>query len=317
MTSHAAPDEITSVAVVGAGTIGASWATYFLARGLGVVAVEPVAAIRAGLPEAIARDWPALADAGLVAAGASPGKLTVVAAPEDLAGSGVGFVQENVREELALKQEALRALDAALPADVLIASSTSGLKASDLQAHCADPGRILVGHPMNPPHLIPLVEIVGGTATDPGAIRAACAFYAAIGKRPVVLNREVVGHLATRLTVALWREAAFLVASGVASVEDVDAAVTHGLGLRLAVAGPHLSYHMGGGEAGLAGFFAWAREPLAQWCADLGDVALSPELEAKLVDGLRAETGGAAVSELTRQRDRGLAALLKALHSGS
>lgn len=317
MTSHAAPGEITRVAVVGAGTIGASWATYFLARGLGVVAVEPVAAMRERLPEAIARNWPALADAGLVAAGASPAKLTLVAAPEELAGSGVGFVQENVREELALKQETLRALDAALPADVLIASSTSGLKASDLQAHCANPGRILVGHPMNPPHLIPLVEIVGGAATDPGAIRAASAFYAAIGKRPVVLNREVVGHLATRLTVALWREAAFLVASGVASVEDVDAAVTHGLGLRLAVAGPHLSYHMGGGEAGLAGFFAWAREPLAQWCADLGDIALSPELEDKLVDGVRAETGGAAVSELAQQRDRGLAALLKALHAGS
>lgn len=317
MSSYADPAGISRIAVVGAGTIGASWASYFLARGLDVVAVEPAATTRERLPEAVARNWEALADAGLVTASAHPGRLTIVETPEDLAGSGVGFVQENVREELALKQETLRRLDATLPADTLIASSTSGLKASDLQARCARPGRIMVGHPMNPPHLIPLVELVGGAATDAAALQAAAAFYAAIGRRPVILNREVIGHLATRLTVALWREAAFLAANDVASVEDIDAAVTHGLGMRLAVAGPHLSYHMGGGEAGLAGFFAWARGPLAQWCADLGDVALSPGLEAKLIDGVSREAGAVAVPELAQRRDRALAALLKALHTGA
>lgn len=315
MSVYTRPEAIRCVGVVGAGTIGASWASYFLAQGLSVVIVEPAAPVRDGLRDAIARNWLALDEAGLVRPGASPDRLSVLTSPDELAGRPVDFVQENVREDLALKQDTLGALDAALPETVLIASSTSGLRASELQRRCARPERVLVGHPMNPPHLIPLVEIVGGARTEPDAIRAASAFYRAIGKRPVVLEREVVGHLATRLTVALWREAAFLVESGVASVEDVDAAVTHGLGMRLAVAGPHLSYHMGGGEAGLAGFFDWARGPLASWCADLGDVTLTPELEAKLVRGVVEEADGAPVAALARRRDYALAALLRALHS--
>lgn len=315
MSVYTRPEAIRCVGVVGAGTIGASWASYFLARGLSVVVVEPAQPVRDRLRDAVARNWLALDEAGLVLADASPDRLTVLASPDDLAGLPVDFVQENVREDLALKQDTLRAIDAAMPESVLIASSTSGLRASDLQLCCARPGRVLVGHPMNPPHLIPLVEIVGGARTEPDAIAAACAFYRAIAKRPVVLEREVVGHLATRLTVALWREAAFLVESGVASVEDVDAAVTHGLGMRLAVAGPHLSYHMGGGEAGLAGFFGWARDPLASWCADLGDVALTPELEDKLVRGVVEEARGEPVATLARRRDAALAALLRTLHA--
>lgn len=306
---------IRRVAVVGAGTIGASWATYFLARGLQVVAVEPMAEARERLRPAIARNWIALEAAGLVDAAGSPDRLEVLESPAALVGAGIDFVQENAREQLALKQETLRALDAVLAPDVLIASSTSGLRASDLQQGCLHPQRVLVGHPMNPPHLIPLVEIVGGRQTAPEAIRAASAFYAAIGKRPVVLNKEVIGHLATRLTVALWREAAFLVEQGVASAADVDAAVTHGLGLRLAVAGPHLSYHMGGGEAGLAGFFAWAREPLAEWCADLGEIAITPQLEAALVESVAAATRGKSVAELALARDRALATVLRHLHA--
>lgn len=305
---------ISCVAVVGAGTIGASWATYFLARGLEVVVVEPMAQARERLRPAIARNWAALEAAELVAAGATPERLVVLEEVGDLQGREIGFVQENTREQLDLKQEALRALDAVLPPKVLIASSTSGLKASELQVLCRHPERVLVGHPMNPPHLIPLVEIVAGARTAPEAVNAACAFYAAIGKRPVLLNKEVVGHLATRLTVALWREAAFLVQSGVASVEDVDAAVTHGLGLRLAVAGPHLSYHMGGGEAGLAGFFGWARGPLAEWCGDLGNVEITPELEAVLVEGVAAATKGRPVAELASRRDEDLASVLRVLH---
>lgn len=318
MASHyPEPGAIACVAVVGAGTIGASWATYFLARGLEVAVVEPIAEVRERLRPAIARNWLALEAAGLVAVGVTPERLVVLEEVAGLKSRNIGFVQENTREQLDLKQETLRALDEVLPPEVLIASSTSGLKASDLQVLCRHQERVLVGHPMNPPHLIPLVEVVAGAGTAPEAVSAACAFYAAIGKRPVLLKKEVVGHLATRLTVALWREAAFLVESGVASVEDVDAAVTHGLGLRLAVAGPHLSYHMGGGEAGLAGFFAWARGPLTEWCGDLGEVELTRELEAVLVAGVVAATKGRPVAELASRRDEGLAAVLRGLHGAS
>uniref|UniRef100_UPI002FC87C63 3-hydroxyacyl-CoA dehydrogenase NAD-binding domain-containing protein n=1 Tax=Bosea sp. (in: a-proteobacteria) TaxID=1871050 RepID=UPI002FC87C63 len=143
---------ISCVAVVGAGTIGASWATYFLARGLEVVVVEPMAQARERLRPAIMRNWAALDAAGLVATGATPERLVVLEGVGELDGRGIGFVQENTREQLELKQEALRALDAVLPPEVLIASSTSGLKASELQALCRHPERVLVGHPMNPPH---------------------------------------------------------------------------------------------------------------------------------------------------------------------
>jgi carnitine 3-dehydrogenase len=307
-------NRIQQVAVVGTGTIGASWATYFLARGLDVIAVEPVAAVHRRLRSAMEHNWIALEAAGLVRAGASIDRLIVTKNVDALAEQRVDFVQENVHEHLDLKQATLRSLDAILPPDVIIASSTSGLKASDLQDGCTHPERVLVGHPMNPPHLIPLVEIVGGRRSADAALQAAVNFYAAIGKRPVLLNKEVIGHLATRLTVALWREAALLVQNGVASVQDVDAAVTHGLGLRMAVAGPHLSYHMGGGEAGLAGFFGWAREPLRQWCADLGTIKIDSELETVLVEGVTAATSGRSVQELATRRDEALAIVLRDLH---
>ncbi|MEW6640285.1 MAG: 3-hydroxyacyl-CoA dehydrogenase NAD-binding domain-containing protein [Pseudomonadota bacterium] len=309
-----AADRIRRVAVVGAGTIGTSWAGYFSGKGLDVVVVEPDDAARGRVVEAVAQCHRAMAAAGLRDPAAPAGQLAVVADIPALAGQAIDFVQENVREQLAVKQTTLRALDALLPADVVIASSTSGLAASELQDGCAHPQRVLVGHPMNPPHLLPLVEIVGGRATAPAAVQAAADFYEAIGKRPVTLNKEVIGHLATRLTVALWREAACLVRDGVASVADVDAAVTHGLGLRLAVAGPHLSYHLGGGEGGLAGFFAWAREPLRQWCADLGTLDLDAGLEAKLVAGVTAATEGHSVAALSQRRDAALARLLAQVH---
>lgn len=312
MTPRAA-DRIRRIAVVGAGTIGMSWAGYFSGRGFDVVVVEPQAAARERVPDAVAQCHRAMATARLRDPAAATGAVTVIEAIAALDGAAIDFVQENVREQLAVKQATLRALDALLPPDVLIASSTSGLGASDLQDGCVHPQRVLVGHPMNPPHLLPLVEIVGGRATSPDAVQAAAGIYAAMGKRPVVLNREVIGHLATRLTVALWREAACLVRDGVASVADVDAAVTHGLGLRLAVAGPHLSYHLGGGDNGLAGFFAWAREPLQGWCDDLGTLTLDADLEAKLAAGIAAAVGDHGVAELAQWRDTALAGVLAQL----
>jgi len=306
---------VKHVAIFGAGTIGASWVTYFLAKGLEVTAIDPSDDVRDGLRRAVAMNWRGMEAAGLVTAEASPDQLTILSEPHDLRGRQIDFVQENVRELLALKQETLRVIDENLPPDVIVASSTSGLSPSKIQERCRHRERILVGHPMNPPHLIPLVEIVGGSDTATGAIDAAVEFYRLVGKRPVVLHREILGHLATRLAAALWREAAYLVDSGVATVEDVDAAVTDGLGLRLAVAGPHMSYHLGGGAAGLSGFFDWARGPLHEWCESLGSVTLDAKLEAKLVLGVSDAAKGQSVAKLTKARDAALAGILKVLHA--
>ncbi len=309
-------DAVTQVAVVGAGTIGASWITAFLAKGLAVTAVENSAETRDQLRATIARNWIGMEAAGLVASGASPDRLTILSDLRELEGRPIDFVQENVREQLDLKRETLQGIDAVVAPDVIIASSTSGLTASSIQQGCRHPERVLVGHPMNPPHLIPLVEVVGGERTAPGAVDAVIRLYRALGKRPVRLDKEIVGHIVTRLTAALWQEAAFLVDAGVASVEDVDLAVTHGLGLRLAVAGPHMVYHMGGGAGGLAGFFSWARGPLQSWCADLRPVILDSALEAKLVAGAVAAAGGRSIAELAERRDVALSGILRLLHSG-
>jgi len=227
--------DIKHVAVIGAGTIGASWAAYFLSRGLSVTASDP----SPGAPDLIRRmvenAWRFEADPVAAVAGAD-------------------FVQESAPERLDVKQPLLARLDAALPADVVIASSTSGLLASRLSELCAHAERVVIGHPFNPPHLIPLVEVVGGAKGSPEAVRAAMEFYRAIGKYPIEIKKEVPGHLANRLQAALWREAVHLVAEGVASVADVDAAISEGPGLRWALMGPHTTFHLAGGEGGMAHF---------------------------------------------------------------
>jgi 3-hydroxyacyl-CoA dehydrogenase len=314
MTEYRTGHQIRRVCVFGAGTIGASWAAYFLAHGLAVTVIDPAPDVQARVRAAIAAAWPKLRllDPALNIAPPSRIAFFSEACPAAL---DVDFVQENMAERLADKQAALALIDSLAPPEVVIASSTSGLTMSDLQARCATPGRTIIGHPMNPPHLIPLVELVGGRLTDPAALQAARGFYEAIGKKVVGLRKEMIGHLATRLTVALWREAAYLVASGAATVADVDAAVTYGPGLRSAVAGPHLSYHLGGGPGGLAAFFGWAREPLAAWCGDLGSPVIDAGLEAALVEGVQAATGGRPVAELAAERDERLLRVLQALYA--
>ena len=218
--------EIRQVAVIGAGTIGASWAAYFLSRGLRVRASDPSPGAPDLMRRMIAEAWPILMRLG-GKADADPEAWTFLADPAEAA-TGCDFVQENAPERLAIKQDLLARIDAALPPDVVIASSTSGLLASRLSEGCAHPGRVVIGHPFNPPHLIPLVEVVGGARGSPEAVAAAIGFYRAIGKHPIEIRKEVPGHLANRLQAAIWREAVHLVAEGVASVADVDAAITEG-----------------------------------------------------------------------------------------
>jgi carnitine 3-dehydrogenase len=300
---------IRRVAVVGTGTIGMSWAATFLSRGLEVRASDPAPEAEARLRNFIDAAWPMLARLGPIAA-TPPHHLLTFCADAESAVAAADFVQENAPERTAIKQELLARIDAVLPPDIVIASSSSGLLMSRLQESCRHPGRCVIGHPFNPPHLIPLVEIVGGAQTAPATIERAMAFYTAIGKRPIHIRREVAGHVANRLQAALWREAVHLVAAGVASVADVDTAISEGPGLRWALMGPHLTFHLAGGSGGMAHFLEQLGPPLESWWDDLGSPRLTPEVRAALAKGVAAEAGTRDIAALAAERDRFLVDLL-------
>ncbi len=300
---------IRRVAVAGTGTIGMSWAATFLSRGLEVTASDPAPGAEARLRHFIDAAWPVLARLGPIAA-TPPHHLLIFCADVESAVAAADFVQENAPEREATKQELLARIDAALPAQIVIASSSSGLLVSRLQAACRHPERVVIGHPFNPPHLIPLVEIVGGAQTAPATIEQAIAFYSGIGKRPIHIRREVKGHVANRLQAALWREAVHLVAAGVASVADVDTAISEGPGLRWALMGPHLTFHLAGGSGGMAHFLDQLGPPLEGWWEDLGSPRLTPEVRAALAEGVAAEAGPRDIAALAAERDRFLVDLL-------
>jgi carnitine 3-dehydrogenase len=299
---------IDRVAVIGAGTIGASWAAFFLARGLSVAASDPAPQAEAALRHFVTAAWPALRCLG---APESPpfDRLSFHAEPE-AAAAGADFVQENAPEREPVKREVLRRLDAVLPASVIIASSSSGLLISRLQADCHHPERCVIGHPFNPPHLVPLVEVVGGEKTAPATVERALAIYAALGKRPIHIRREVKGHVANRLQAALWREAVHLVASGVASVGDIDTAISEGPGIRWALMGPHLTFHLAGGTGGIAHFLDQFAGPMEDWWQDLGQPQMTGTVRQKLAEGISAEAAGRSIDELATERDRLLIEIL-------
>lgn len=300
---------VKRVGVVGAGTIGASWAAYFLARSLDVVVSDPAPNAREAILEKIHRFWPILERTGLTP-GASLDRLTITKdGALDL--DGVDFVQESGPERVDLKRDLFRRLDAVLPPEVVIASSSSGLMISKVQGACVHPERCLIGHPFNPPHIIPLVEVVGGTATAPEAMERAIDFYRAIGKRPIRLEKEVTGHVANRLQAALWREALHLVLSGVASAADVDDAVAYGPGMRWALMGPSLTFHLGGGDGGISAFLAHLGGPVQSWWDDLGAPNLTPQTIAEVEAAILAEVGDRSVADMARQRDDFLIELVK------
>jgi len=313
MTPAASP--IRRVAVVGAGLIGSGWAAQFLAQGLEVSATDPAPGAEAKMRATLARIWPVMEQLGLKP-GASPDRLHFSA---DLASAvaGAEFVQENGPERLEFKRQIFAALDALLPPEAILASSTSGIMMSAIQTACRHPGRCVVGHPFNPPYLIPLVEVVGGAQTSEAAIDRAMAFYAGLGKVPIRLHREVKGHAANRLQAALWREAVHLVAEGVASVADIDAAVAWGPGLRWGVMGPHLVLHLAGGQGGMRHFMDHLSGPFSDWWADMGKPTLTPEVKAAIVQGVEAEAGGRTIDQLEAERDAVITQLLALRRSRS
>ncbi|CUJ57488.1 Probable 3-hydroxybutyryl-CoA dehydrogenase [Achromobacter xylosoxidans] len=312
MTDTSPSPAIRRVAIVGAGTIGASWAALFLAYGLEVVVCDPAADAESLTRARVAAAWPVLTELGRVAAGASPEALRFDA---DLAGAlrGVDFVQENGPEREDFKTDLFARMDALLPPEVIVASSSSGLIMSRLQARCPHAARFVIGHPFNPPHLIPLVEVVGGKQTSEATVERCIAFYRRLGKHPIRVNKEVPGHIANRLQAALWREAIHLAADNVASVADIDAAVSQGPGLRWALFGPHMTFNLGGGAGGMAHFMDHLLGPIQTWWDDLVTPEVTPELRRRLIEGVNAEAGQRDIADLVRDRDAQLTALLKVL----
>jgi 3-hydroxyacyl-CoA dehydrogenase len=302
---------ITRIAIIGTGVIGASWATAFLARGIDVVANDPAPGAEEALRKTVDAQWPAMQQIGL-SPGTSRERLRFAASPED-AVADAGFVQENGPERLDIKRDLFRRLDEAAPPDALLATSTSTITISEFQDACRlHPERVVLGHPFNPPHLIPLVEVGGGKQTALDAIERALNFYRAMGKHPIHLRREIAGHVANRLQAALWQEAFNLVRAGVASVADVDAAIAHGPGLRWSLLGPFMNLHLSGGAGGVGALFG---KPLWQategvW-RDLGSVTVDADLGARVVAGVSDEVGEGDLTEVIRQRDQVLVKLLK------
>lgn len=292
------------LAIVGAGLIGASWAALATAHDLTVAAYDPDPQAEPRFRDHVGRARAQLAELGLTGSGEVSFSTSLSTALQ-----GAGFVQENGPEDESLKRNLLAEIDAMAAPEAIIASSTSALVRSAIVVDCANPGRIVVAHPFNPPHLVPLVELVG---EDAEVVSRAAEFYRRIGRRPVVLNREMPGHIANRLASALYREAVYLVEQGVASVADIDAALCNGPGLRWALMGPHMTYHLGGGEGGIAGYLAHLGPSQVRRWQSLGNPALDAAVQQKIVEGVALEAGGRGIAELEQRRDEGLLALLKA-----
>jgi carnitine 3-dehydrogenase len=301
------------VACIGAGVIGGGWAAYFLARGFDVVAWDPAPDAEARLRRTVDAAWPALTELGLDD-GADRSRLRVADTLAD-ACAGAVFVQESAPEDLALKRHLLADLVEATADDVVVASSTSGFPMSDMATGARDPSRLVVGHPFNPPYLIPLVEVVGGAATAPDVVERAAAFYRAIGKSVIEMDREVPGFVANRLQEALWREALHMVASGDATVEQIDASITEGPGLRWPVHGPCLTFHLAGGESGMAHMLDhFGPSLLAPWTR-LEAPELTDELRDAMVAGTAAEAGLRDFAALVAERDRAVIAIRRAVEA--
>ncbi|MET9493713.1 3-hydroxyacyl-CoA dehydrogenase NAD-binding domain-containing protein [Streptomyces sp. NPDC006552] len=309
-TPAVSPEDVRRVACVGAGVIGGGWVAHFLARGYDVTAWDPAPGAEAKLRRLVDAAWPALTSLGL-AAGASRDRLTVTPTL-GLAVADAQFVQESAPEKLDLKRDLLARLDAATPPGTVIASSTSGYPMTDMQTTAVDPARLVVGHPFNPPYLIPLVEVVGGEHTAGAATAWAARFYEVAGKSVITMDREVPGFIANRLQEALWREALHMVAHGEATVKDIDASITDGPGLRWAVMGPMLTFALAGGEGGMAHMLDHFGPSLKAPWTRLEAPELDRELYDAVVAGCDEAADGRTIAELVAERDQGVIDVLRA-----
>ena len=308
-----APSEVSRVATLGGGVIGQSWTALFLAAGKSVTLFDPDPRVEARVREAVEQAWPTMRELGLAQTDGPIGEL-VVSDNAPAAVADAEFVQESVPERIALKHELYAEIEPVLPDGVVVASSASGLTLTELQEGWQDPGRLVLGHPFNPPHLIPLVEVMGNTRTNVGVIDWTRAFYESMGKVTIEVKKEVPGHVANRLQAALWREVVHLVNEGVASVNDIDTAVSSGPGLRWAVMGPTRLFHLGAGDGGLSAFCERYEDSFNRWWDDLGAPHLDQAAADRLVAGLRQDPSADDVATLAAQRDQVLTAIVSATH---
>jgi carnitine 3-dehydrogenase len=302
---------VRTVACIGAGVIGGGWVAHFLARGYRVRAWDPAPDAAEKLARLVGAAWPALTQLGL-ADGADQANLTVLPTLAE-AVTGAGFVQESAPEDLGLKRKLLAEIDAATPTGVVIASSTSGYSMSEMQVDAAGADRLVVGHPFNPPYLIPLVEVVGGRLTEAWATSWAADFYRHVGKSVITMDNELPGFIANRLQEALWREALHMVANGEATVEQIDTAITDGPGLRWPAQGPMLTFHLAGGEGGMAHMLDHFGPSLKSPWTRLEAPELTQKLRDAVVDGCDAEAAGRSIADLVAERDRAIIAVQRAV----
>jgi 3-hydroxyacyl-CoA dehydrogenase len=299
--------EIQNIAIVGTGVIGASWAAYYLSRGLKVVATDPAPNAETNLRKYVDEAWKTLTKSSLLPE-ASLDRLSFVA-DMGQALAEADFVQENAPERPDFKAKLFEQLDDATPPGSILASSSSSITMDVIQSACKRPERCVIGHPFNPPHVIPLVEVVGGAKTSPHTIERTMAFYAAIGKRPIRLFKALPGHVANRLQAALYKEVLYLVQQGVLSVADADAAVSYGPGPRWGVMGPSLQWHVGGGPEGIHHFMEHLMGPLEALMKSLGSPSVTSELKQTVVDGVMQMAGNRSVEQLAEAENEVLTAL--------
>jgi carnitine 3-dehydrogenase len=300
---------IRRIAVVGAGTTGASWTALYLARGFNVVVADPDPSSEARLRLHVDTAWTALKVIGVSPKG-SPEHLCFTSDPS-AAAADADFIQESAPDRADVKIKLFAQLDAAAPLDSIIASSASNVPMSLMQSECAHPERCLIGHPFHPPHIVPLIEVVGGAKTSMEFIHRAMAFYTTIGRKPIHVRKEIVGHVANRLQAALYREVAHLIEQDVLDVGDIDAAVSWGPGLRWGVMGPNMLFHLSAGPGGIHHFMEHLARPIGECWKDLGSPDLTPELQQAIIEGVLQEAGSRSLAQLARERDELLVGLLR------
>ena len=302
---------VQRITSIGAGPIGGGWAAHFLARGYDVTAYVHSDSEIPALMAIINTAWISLTALGL-AEGASLDRLTITT---DLAAAvkDAQFIQESAPERLAIKQALYAELGRLAPKNCIIASSTSGLTMSEIQADCPTPERTVIGHPFNPPYLLALVEIIGGDATDPVAVQWAEAFYKVAGKAPLVMLKEIPGFIATRLQEALWREALHMVANGEATPDQIDTALINGPAARMAVQGQCMAFHVACGAGGMATNLDQFGPALKLPWTRLEAPELTKELRDRMVEGCNAIAGDKPFQEMAAQRDKEIVAVLNAI----
>ncbi|WP_269505860.1 3-hydroxyacyl-CoA dehydrogenase NAD-binding domain-containing protein [Burkholderia sp. IMCC1007] len=310
---HDIPHGIDVVGILGAGTIGASWTALFLASGLEVDVYDPSPDVEAFVRDYVRHAWPSLERLGLAERG-NPDRVRFLRTPEE-AVARAQFVQESVPERIEIKHDLYGRIERHLDPRAIVCSSASGLLVKEMQNGWRNPGRFILGHPFNPPHLIPLVELLANDRTEPGVIELAEDFYTACGKTTIRVNKEVPGHVANRLQAALWREAIHLVVEGVATVEDVDKAVHAGPGLRWSVMGPHMLFNLGSGGHGIGVFCERFAPSFHRWWDDLGNPKLDAETIRILVEGIHLEEDDRSFHELAAERDRKIVEANRAINA--